>query len=163
MPVGEPFVVRKHDGKEYRFRKLTPYCRQELVRRYRGPQRDKLKAELIELKVETPQLITTLQDFDRKSQELAMVMDAADSSDGRTALFELSLCDFSLPAPGQPKWDLRPDATSCVNYISTLQPTEVADLVRDICGLPPIDRTKDDTTEDEPDPTTPTEQTTPPA
>lgn len=156
-----PHVEREHDGKLVRFRKMTPYDRSEVVRKYslvRAADRAALKRDLADASAPKEEMIATLQDFDSRTKSMTAFNDAIDTPDGRKDLFDLSLCSMTLAGPSNPKWELTPDHAAAVEYLGTLSSETSADLAAELCNLPPIKRdapAEDDEQEADANPTTP--------
>lgn len=135
MPVGEGFVVREHEGKSYRFRKLSQYDRREILAREKSRRRASLLQSLRDAGADKGEMVYELREFDKQQFGDDEYLDLLFGTAGQCDIFEHATSDITLGRPGQPEWKQRGDASEALGYVGTLKMGEQLALAAELSNV----------------------------
>jgi hypothetical protein len=134
MAVGDPHVERTADNKTFRFRKLSPYCRAELLKREKVRQRESLMQDMRDVGADKGEMIATLRDFAAETAGTADFYKLFDSEQGKADIFDLSLSDVTIEN-GRRSWKPRDDFGEAINFVTSLDSAELVRLAAEIANV----------------------------
>jgi hypothetical protein len=91
MSVGERTITRPIGGKDYQFKKLTPYDRVEILRKLKAQKRESLLADLKAVGAEKEEMLGELRALDEVQYGEREFIGYVNSLDGRLAIIERSM------------------------------------------------------------------------
>lgn len=140
MP-GTPYILRSGPADsgngvvEYRFRKLTPYDRAELLRRERSRQRAVAIQNLRDSGADKDEMFASLRDFEAKPATAEDFIDLFNSVIGKAEIIDLSLMELSMAGPGQPAWKYREDAEAARDFANAMPGGDLVELAAGLCNI----------------------------